>query len=148
MVDPVRSRIMKSIRSKDTTPELFIRRLVHRRGFRFRLHSSKLPGRPDLVLAKYRALIFVNGCFWHGHDCHIYNPAKRRPPAWEDKIERNRKRDQVNLAACNELGWKYVIVWECAIQGRTKIDPEAIQQKISDWLCGNSTNLTISGLVE
>ena len=145
MVDPVRSKIMRSIRSKDTSPEIFVRRLVHRQGFRFRLHSAKLPGRPDLVLPKHTAVIFVNGCFWHGHDCHIYNPSKKRPPEWEKKIARNRERDTANLKACHDLGWRTLIVWECAIQGKTRLSEDEIARLVSNWLLESDYDAEIKG---
>ena len=145
MLYEARSRIMRSIRSKDTSPELFVRSLVHRCGFRFRLHSSRLPGRPDLVLPRHRAVILVNGCFWHGHDCHIYNPSKKRPPEWERKIARNRERDRINMSACRDLGWKSLIVWECAIQGKTRLAKDEISRLVSTWLLESECDTEIKG---
>lgn len=94
----VRSRMMAGIKAKDTKPELIIRRGLHAMGFRFRLHAKGLPGKPDLVLRKYRAVIFVNGCFWHGHECVLFKWPKSRADFWREKINRNRHNDRVNSA--------------------------------------------------
>ncbi len=145
MVSPTRSKIMRSIRSKDTWPELYVRRLVHKNGFRFRLHYPKLPGRPDLAFPRHRAVILVSGCFWHGHNCHIYNPGKIRPAAWEAKIERNRQRDKRNIAECRTVGWRTLVVWECALQGKTKLCETELQQRICHWLLAARQNEEICG---
>ena len=112
--DPARSAIMRSVRSQDTRPELFIRGTLHRMGYRYRLHDKSLPGKPDLVFAGRRMLIFVHGCFWHGHDCAR---GSRVPKAnreyWVQKVTRNKRRDTENLAALNAQGWETLIVWEC-----------------------------------
>ena len=84
---------MASIPSKNTAPEVFVRRLLHSRGFRFRIHDKKLPGKPDIVLQRHRAVILVNGCFWHGHDCHIFKIPKKNPKFWIQKIAKNQERD-------------------------------------------------------
>ena len=145
MVSPARSKIMSSIRSKDTRPELYIRRIMHNDGFRFRLHYPKLPGRPDIVLPKYRSIILVNGCFWHGHDCHIFNPKIRRSPEWERKIERNRERDRENLNKYREMGWKCLIVWECAIQGKTRLLTCQIKDRIHNWILKETSDGSVAG---
>ena len=108
-----RSRIMAAIHSRDTKPELVVRRYLFARGFRFRLNHPRLPGRPDIVLRKYRTVIFVNGCFWHGHDCPAFHLPRTNADFWRRKIERNRRRDadvQRQLAA---MGWHCITVWEC-----------------------------------
>ena len=145
MVSLARSRIMRAIRSKNTGPEVFVRSLVHRSGFRFRLHYQKLPGKPDLALPKYRAVIFVNGCFWHGHLCHLYNPAKIRPAVWEQKIARNRERDRTTIQHLNTLGWKVLVIWECAVQGKTRLAEAQLMEEISDWIRASSSYREISG---
>jgi DNA mismatch endonuclease (patch repair protein) len=109
-----RSRIMRAIKSCDTAPELTVRRLVHRMGYRFRLHRKDLPGKPDLVFQGRRKAIFVHGCFWHGHDC----PRGARVPKqnrryWLGKIAGNRTRDHKNIEQLTEAGWTPLIVWEC-----------------------------------
>jgi DNA mismatch endonuclease (patch repair protein) len=109
-----RSANMRAVRTKDTAPEMIVRRLVHGLGYRYRLHAHKLPGKPDLVLPKYRAVIFVHGCFWHGHDdC----PRARRPKTnaafWDRKLQRNFERDTAQRASLIASGWRVLVVWEC-----------------------------------
>lgn len=112
-----RSRMMASVRSENTRPEMLVRRGLHRLGFRFRLHVGKLPGRPDLVLPKYRVAIFVHGCFWHRHSgCKYVTSPKNRSDFWRAKFEANIKRDHRNSRALLEDGWRVFIVWECALR--------------------------------
>jgi DNA mismatch endonuclease (patch repair protein) len=109
-----RSRVMRAVKSRDTTPELVVRRLVHALGWRFRLHRRDLPGSPDLVLPRLGKAIFVHGCFWHRHRCPAgqSTPASRRK-YWLDKFRRNVERDSSNLRRLRRLGWKVLVVWEC-----------------------------------
>ena len=115
-VDPeTRSRMMSGIRGRDTKPELVVRRYLHQAGFRYRLHARALPGRPDLVLPKWTAAIFVNGCFWHGHEgCKYYRVPATRTDFWLHKIHSNRLRDSQNVELLAEQGWRVATVWECA----------------------------------
>jgi len=115
-----RSRNMAAIKSQDTQPELLIRRSLHARGFRFRLHDQKLPGKPDLVLPKYGAVLLVNGCFWHGHCCEKFRWPKTRPEFWREKIGGTIERDLRNEDALATLGWRVGVIWECALKGRQK----------------------------
>lgn len=108
--------MMSGIRGKNTAPELRVRSELHRRGFRFRLHSKGLPGRPDIVLPKYRAVILVNGCFWHRHGCHLFKWPSTDSEKWREKLEKNVVRDAENLEACNRLGWRVLVIWECALK--------------------------------
>jgi DNA mismatch endonuclease (patch repair protein) len=108
-----RRKVMQAIRGKDTTPELLVRSMVHRLGLRFRLHGQKLPGKPDLVLAKHRSVIFVHGCFWHRHDCKLAATPKTRPEFWSAKFRANVERDQRVKAQLEKLGWRVVEIWEC-----------------------------------
>lgn len=114
---PTRSRMMSGIRGKNTKPEYVIRRGLHARGFRFRLHARDLPGQPDIVLPKYGAVIEVRGCFWHGHDCPLFKWPKTRIEFWRNKIEATRARDRRNVAALERCGWRVFVVWECEIRG-------------------------------
>lgn len=107
---------MAGIRARDTKPERQIRSALHRLGFRFRLHSKKLPGRPDLVLAKYRAAVFVHGCFWHGHDCALFRWPETRRAFWKAKITANQARDARVKAEVLAEGWRYLGIWECAVR--------------------------------
>ncbi len=104
---------MQAIRGKDTTPERLVRSMVHRLGLRFRLHGRNLPGKPDLVLAKHRTVIFVHGCFWHRHDCKLAAIPKTRPEFWALKFQANVDRDRRNKALLQEQGWRVVEIWEC-----------------------------------
>ena len=141
MVDIVdaapRSRMMSGIRGRNTKPEILIRSLLHRRGFRFRLDARDLAGRPDIVLPRYRAVIFVHGCFWHGHDCHLFKWPQTRPEFWRDKIGRNRANDAKAQAALLEAGWRVATVWECALRGANR-DIEGVLQRLIDWLHGDA----------
>ena len=145
VVDPeTRSRMMSGIRGKDTMPELEIRHQLHRLGFRYRLHDKQLPGKPDIVLKKYDAVIFVHGCFWHRHHCHLFKWPKTRPEFWKEKINRNHENDLKALQKIQSSGWRVCIVWECAIKGATK-DTQEISETIARWLKGNKSMLEISG---
>ena len=111
----VRSVIMSKVHSSDTTPEIVVRKLLHHMGYRFRLHRRDLPGKPDIVLPKYKTVIFVHGCFWHG--CPNCRHAQIRPVSnsdyWNKKLDRNKQRDQKNYMALQEMGWRALVVWEC-----------------------------------
>lgn len=134
MVDPTRSRIMSAIKGKDTKPEFLVRRALHQRGIRYRLHSKSMPGRPDMVLPRYEAIILVNGCFWHKHNCHLFNPNRSLSPAWSGKIEANVARDRRNLGYYLENGWKVMVVWECAVTGKSRRPLEKLVDSIVSWL--------------
>lgn len=123
--------MMSGIRGKDTKPELIVRSLLHSSGFRFRLHRKDLPGKPDLVLPKHNTVIFVNGCYWHGHEgCHLYRPPKSREEFWSDKIQTNRDRDLRNMEALESSGWNVLVVWECAVSKSKKLPPEELRDKL------------------
>lgn len=112
-----RSATMAQIRSRDTKPELAVRRLVHSLGYRYRLYQTNLPGTPDLVLTRHRKAIFVHGCFWHGHRCEAGTNRPRSNLAyWQAKLLRNQRRDATNRKALKKLGWKVLVVWECQIE--------------------------------
>lgn len=132
-----RSRMMSGIRGVNTRPEITIRKALFARGFRYRLHQRGLPGKPDIVLAKYRAVVFVHGCFWHGHGCRLFKWPKTRREFWRVKIEGNRATDERNLESLLASGWRVATVWECAIKGKR---PEAVEQvvgKVEKWLQSN-----------
>ena len=140
-----RSRMMSGIRGKNTKPELLIRKALHARGFRYRLHCKDLPGNPDLCLPKYRAVIFVHGCFWHGHDCHLFKWPQTRSDFWREKIGRNRAVDSLALAALAEAGWRVASIWECALKGRSKLGLDEVAQRVSDWVRSDLQSLDIEG---
>ena len=107
---------MSAIHSKNTKPELMVRRYLWRMGFRYRLNYNRLPGHPDIVLRKYRTCIFVNGCFWHGHNCEEFRPRKTNGNYWLSKIEKNKKRDKEEHQKLAEMGWHVIVVWECQLK--------------------------------
>ncbi|WP_394805422.1 very short patch repair endonuclease [Kordiimonas aestuarii] len=117
---------MRRIKGQDTRLELMVRRELHARGFRFRLHRKDLPGSPDLVFPKYRVCLFVNGCFWHGHDCNKFKLPTTRREFWENKITGNRERDRRVIALLNEENWRVLTVWECAIRGAERLPMEDV----------------------
>ncbi len=117
-----RSQMMAAVRSKDTKPEMLVRRLVHSMGYRYRLHRSDLPGKPDLVLPGRRKVIFVHGCFWHQHEgCKGSHLPKSNLSYWIPKLERNRLRDIENLKALKAEGWKYLVLWECELNNAERL---------------------------
>lgn len=129
-----RSRMMAGIRGKDTGPELVIRKQLHALGFRYRLHDTRLPGKPDIVFPKYKSVIFVNGCFWHGHDCHLFKWPATRQQFWYEKINQTKERDAKHIKDLLEKGWSVLIVWECALRGRSKLPLDVLVRKIVSWL--------------
>lgn len=149
MVDVVdkatRRRMMSGIRGKNTKPELVIRKALFREGFRYRLHAGNLPGKPDIYFPKYRAVIFVHGCFWHRHECHLFRwPASNRA-FWKQKITRNRKVDRINEESLRERGLRQAIVWECALKGPAKISLLRVTMKLAKWLRGQRSKVVIAG---
>ena len=146
MVDIVstetRSRMMAGIRGRDTRPEMIIRSGLHRRGFRFSLHAGGLPGRPDLVFTRYKAVILVQGCFWHGHDCHLFKWPSTRPEFWREKITGNVLRDRRAYLELRDLGWRACEVWECTLKGRERQPVSDVLDACVEFL--NSENLYAS----
>ena len=111
-----RSFIMSCVGTKDTKPEMVVRRALHRLGYRYRLHRRDLPGSPDLVFPSRRKVVFVHGCFWHGHSCRWGRLPKTRPDYWQPKIASNRERDKRNLTTLEEAGWRAVVIWQCELK--------------------------------
>lgn len=134
-----RSRMMSQIRGKDTNIELTVRRYLHKNGFRFRLHRKDLPGKPDLYLTRHQTAIFVHGCFWHGHDCHLFRLPKTRTAWWKAKLNRNRERDVEAAAACRRLGLKVIEVWECSLRGKSAAERDACLASVVRKLTGRSS---------
>ena len=123
MVDVVdkatRSRMMSGIQGKNTKPEVLIRKALHAKGFRYSLHAKDLPGKPDIVMPKWRVAIFVHGCFWHVHGCALSKMPANNAEFWEAKLTSNQHRDSTNKHELTALGWRTVVVWECATRGKT-----------------------------
>lgn len=145
-----RYQMMSGIRSKNTKPEIKVRKLLHAAGFRFRLHSKGLPGKPDVVLKKYNSVIFVDGCFWHGHaNCHLFRLPKTRTEFWESKISRNICRDHQTHEALLAIGWKVLIVRECALKGKLSVPDDELLQKMATFVKDpEEMYLEIAGLQE
>ncbi|WP_040291807.1 very short patch repair endonuclease [Alishewanella agri] len=130
----VRSKNMTAIKNRDTRPEMLVRRSLHRAGFRYRFHVSSLPGKPDLVFPRYKAVLFVQGCFWHQHQCAMFHWPKTRAGWWRQKITANRAHDEAVQDKLRELGWWVMLVWECALKGKNKLPKEQLVLEVSDWL--------------
>lgn len=141
----VRSRMMAGIKGKNTRPEIMLRKGLHARGFRYLLHARKLPGKPDLVFPRYRAIIFAHGCFWHGHDCSLFKWPKSREQFWRSKIRKTRQRDHSILAALQDSDWRVGEVWECALKGRGKRDLCDVLDACERWLHSDQPRLEIRG---
>lgn len=125
---------MAGIRDKNTRPELLIRKLLFVKGFRYRLHAKALPGKPDLVFPRLRAVIFIHGCFWHGHNCHLFKWPKSRKAFWKTKIIGNRVVDERSYKALQNNDWRILTIWECAIKGKERLDPAILANRIEKWL--------------
>lgn len=145
--DPeTRSRNMAAIRGRDTKPERLLRSVLHRAGYRFRLKSG-LPGKPDLVLPKYQAAIFVHGCFWHMHDCPRFKyPGGANAGFWQMKLERNAQRDIEVSELLHASGWRQFVVWECTLVGKGRLDLGVIVEKMGAWLASGAETGEIAGV--
>lgn len=133
--------MMSGIRGKNTKPELLLRSSLHRAGFRFRLHDRHLPGRPDLVFPKHRAVVFVHGCFWHAHEgCRYFKVPSTRQEFWRSKFSANRRRDARDIQSLDEQGWRIGVVWECA----TREAPDLSVQQVAEWLTSDVKQLEVS----
>ncbi|MDZ4308203.1 very short patch repair endonuclease [Allopontixanthobacter sp.] len=130
----VRSRMMAGIRAKNTKPEMVVRQGLHRLGFRFRLHDKKLPGKPDLVFPKFGSAIFVNGCFWHAHDCHMFKLPKSRTDFWCKKFTENQKRDQRVRRQLDQMGIRHLTIWECDLMNKSSAKIFLLLDECAAWL--------------
>jgi DNA mismatch endonuclease (patch repair protein) len=141
----VRSRMMAGIRARDTKPELVLRRGLHAAGLRFRLHDRTLPGTPDLVFPRWRAVLFAHGCFWHGHDCPLFRWPSTREGFWRPKITRNRENDAKAAAALADAGWRSGVVWECALRGRGRLPVADVIAASASWVRGDTSQFELRG---
>jgi DNA mismatch endonuclease (patch repair protein) len=137
-----RSRMMSGIKYKNTKPEIMIRKELFKNGFRYRLHNTTLPGKPDMVFRKYMAVVFVHGCFWHGHKCRYFKWPKSNGEFWRDKINGNKKNDKVVMKKLKEQGYRICIFWECVTRD-SGLFPEAME-KLQEWLIGDNEFLEMS----
>lgn len=142
----VRSRMMAGIQGKNTKPEKIVRSLLHRQGYRFRLHRRDLPGRPDIVLSKHRAAVFVHGCFWHGHEnCPLYRPPLSNTEFWNGKIGQNKARDARDQMALRSLGWRVITVWECILKGRASLSLPEVGDLLSEAVLADDSEIELRG---
>ncbi|MFC7460487.1 very short patch repair endonuclease [Hydrogenophaga defluvii] len=139
----IRSKNMRAIRSKNTKPEILVRRALHAAGFRYRLHVLGMPGKPDIVFSKFHAAILIHGCFWHGHDCKFFKLPSTRTEFWRAKIEKNRINDARAFEALVSSGWRVAVVWECEICRRPNEDQLSLTLRLSDWLKSARTSIEI-----
>jgi len=148
MVDVVdrqtRSRMMSGIRGANTKPEIMIRKSLHSRGVRYRLHSKGLPGKPDIILPKYRVAIFVHGCFWHCHDCHLFKWPSTREKFWKEKLSQNAARDKRNTEALLTHGWRVLVIWECSIKNKDAAAVTRIIDRAEEFITSADSYLELS----
>ncbi len=140
-----RSRMMSGIRSTDTKPERIIRRALHQLGLRYRLHSKSAPGKPDMLFKSHNAVVFVHGCFWHGHDCPYFRMPGTRTDFWKSKIAANRERDARVTRDLTVAGWRQLIIWECAIRGKKPEDVKRVVSRAERWIRSRKPNTVIRG---
>lgn len=139
-----RSKIMAAVRQRDTGPEMVVRRSLHRHGFRFRVSDRRLPGSPDITLSRYRVVIFVNGCFWHRHhSCRFATTPRSNGAWWAEKFARNIERDRDKKRQLLEIGWRVMVVWECAVRKNGPLRMEAIDA-LMEWIRGDARSGMIS----
>ncbi len=140
--------MMAGIRGTNTRPELMLRSGLHRLGFRFLLHDRRLPGCPDLVFPQWRAVLFAHGCFWHGHDCHLFRWPQTRREFWQQKINRNQEVDARTTAALADIGWRRGVVWECALKGRQRLPFPEVLAMCARWLRSDIRCFELRGVPE
>ena len=137
---------MSGIKGRDTKPELMIRTALFREGFRYRLNNSHLPGKPDILFPRYNAAVLVHGCFWHGHDCELFKWPRTRTEFWKSKIKSNKEWDNRTEQQLRELGWRTLLVWECALKGKHRLLFYDVISDITGWLRGDLDQMIIRGL--
>jgi DNA mismatch endonuclease (patch repair protein) len=131
IVDPkTRSKMMSAIKSKNTTPELKLRKALFARGLRYSLHNKKLQGSPDMVFTKYKSIVFIHGCFWHMHNCYLANMPKTNASFWKEKLLSNVKRDKRNIEILEKMGWRVMVVWQCVLGGKSQFVSDTVLASI------------------
>ncbi|USD38005.1 very short patch repair endonuclease [Ferrimonas sp. SCSIO 43195] len=139
----IRSKNMRAIRSKNTKPEVYIRKLLHRIGFRFRIHPSNLPVKADIFLPRYNAVIWINGCFWHAHDCYLFKYPTTNPEFWREKLDTNKARDVEKAKLIAQLGFKQLTVWECSLKGKKRMSEVDLMERLEEWILAIDYNCEI-----
>lgn len=129
-----RRKCMSSVRRKNTSPELVLRSILHKSGLRYRLHRKNLPGTPDIVFPRFKAVLFVHGCYWHSHGCYRSAAPKSRQEFWKKKFDQNKERDARNVDTLLGLGWRVMTVWECALKGKMSLPASEVADAIKNWL--------------
>lgn len=135
---------MRRVRAAHTKPEMIVRRLLHAAGFRFRLHPKHLPARPDIALPKWNVVLFVHGCFWHGHGCHLFRQPATRPEFWAKKIAATKARDAAAVRRLLDRGWRVGVVWECALRGRDRLAPPHLRDELRTFICNEEPHIEVS----
>ncbi|MBJ9172978.1 very short patch repair endonuclease [Citrobacter koseri] len=138
-----RSKNMRAIATRDTAIEKRLAGLLQEQGMAFHVQDATLPGRPDFVVDEYRCVIFTHGCVWHHHDCHLFKVPATRTEFWLNKIGKNVERDRRDMLRLRELGWRVLIVWECALRGRLKLSDAALAERLEEWICGGGPTAQI-----
>lgn len=140
-----RSRNMAAIRASNTKPEMVIRKALHATGLRYRLNVRNLPGKPDIVLPRHKAVVFVHGCFWHRHECDLFRWPRSRTEFWREKLEGNAERDQRTAEILGDAGWRQAVIWECALKGKKKRDFRDTIQLLTAWIQSSEQTINIRG---
>ena len=141
-----RSKNMRAIATRDTAIEKRLASVLTEQGVTFRVQDATLPGRPDFVVDDCHCVIFTHGCFWHHHDCYLFKVPATRTEFWLEKIGKNVQRDARDCEKLQVLGWRVLIVWECALRGREKLDDEALSERVIEWICGGGDTAQIDTL--
>lgn len=136
----IRRKNMRAIRTRDTAIESRLAELLSALGVSYRVQDKMLPGRPDFVVEDYQSIIFVHGCFWHKHHCHLFKVPATRTAFWMGKIDSNVARDKRCVAELTAAGWQVLIVWECALRGKMRLEEAALASRLEEWLCAGSGN--------
>ncbi|WP_312981368.1 very short patch repair endonuclease [Atlantibacter sp.] len=139
----IRSKNMRAIATRDTAIELRVAPLLTAVGFDWRTQDASLPGKPDFVIEAYRCVIFTHGCFWHHHDCYLFKVPATRTDFWMTKITSNVERDKRDVEQLRAEGWRVLIIWECALRGRSKLSDEALCERLEEWVCGGDGHAEI-----
>jgi len=129
-----RSRVMASVKNKNTKPEVNIRKALFAKGLRYKIHNKKLPGCPDLVFPKYKAVIFIHGCFWHNHDCKLGKLPSSNVAFWKEKLEKNAERDKRDIIKLKAMGWKVRTIWICQLKHKIKLNSNENLLEIINWI--------------
>ena len=138
-----RSKNMRAIGTRDTAIEKRLSALLTALGLHFHVQDATLPGRPDFVIPDYQCVIFTHGCFWHQHHCYLFKVPATRTDFWLEKIGKNVQRDKRDMAQLHEQGWPVLVVWECALRGRQKLNDERLTERLEEWICGGGSTAQI-----